>query len=309
MAPLPKHPDAVFLSLKIRIFSAIAKTTALEILSEPLSLLVLVAALLMEVLAPAFHYHQFGEPTRMACDAGISALFTCGIVFAVFPTIRAFRREVESGTLEMALAHPVSRVGFFFAKASGALLAYLAFAAIVFATSLVTVAGADIGGRIAAKNGDVARLYGPCFAAALFVPVLSMVVGAALNRFARFRFVLSAFVIAAALSASGAVWFAAPSLATRMAGAAVPVAISATIPLAAAAAFAVRFRSNAAASACGIVVALMLPAFGNYVLSDALSGGGNVPWGYVSLVVAATVPAVAFFLVLGAWFAEREGSR
>jgi len=295
--------------LKFRIFSAIAKTTALEILSEPLSLLVLVAALVMEVLAPAFHYHQFGEPTRMACDAGVSALFTCGMVFAVFPTIRAFRREVESGTLEMALAHPVSRGGFFLAKAAGSLVAYFAFAAIVFTTSLVTVAGADIGGRIAAKTGGVARLYGPCFAAALAVPVLSLVVGAALNRFARFRFVPSVFAIAAVLSAAGAVWFVVPTIAARMFGAAVPVAISATIPLAAAAAFSVRFKSNAAASACGIVVALMLPAFGNYVLSDALSGGGRVPWSYVSLVAAATVPAVAFFLVLGAWFAEGEGSR
>ena len=272
-------------------------------------MLVLVAALVMEVLAPAFHYHQFGEPTRMACDAGVSALFTCGMVFAVFPTIRAFRREVESGTLEMALAHPVSRGGFFLAKAAGSLVAYFAFAAIVFTTSLVTVAGADIGGRIAAKTGGVARLYGPCFAAALAVPVLSLVVGAALNRFARFRFVPSVFAIAAVLSAAGAVWFVVPTIAARMFGAAVPVAISATIPLAAAAAFSVRFKSNAAASACGIVVALMLPAFGNYVLSDALSGGGRVPWSYVSLVAAATVPAVAFFLVLGAWFAEGEGSR
>ena len=90
-------------------FFSILKATALEILSEPLSLLVLLAALAMTVFAPAFHYHQFGEATRMARDAGFSALFACGGVLAVFTTIRAFRREVETGTLEMALAHPVSR--------------------------------------------------------------------------------------------------------------------------------------------------------------------------------------------------------
>ena len=307
MVAVPEHADDVL--LMFRRFSAIAKTTALEILSEPLSLLLLVAALVMEVLAPAFHYHQFGEPTRMACDAGSSALFTCGIMFAVFPTIRAFRREVESGTLEMALAHPVSRGCFFVAKATGALAAYVAFAAIVFTTSLVTVAGADIGGRIAAKNGDIARLYGPCFAAALAVPVGALIVGAAFNRFARFRFVPSVFALAAIIASAGAFWFVTPDLAARMSGAAASVAVSATIPLAAAAAFSVRFGANASASACGMVVALMLPAFGNYVLSDALSGGGSVPWGYVSLVVAATVPAVAFFLVLGTMFANREGSR
>lgn len=290
--------------MKFRRFAAIARTTALEILSEPLSLLLLVSALAIEVLAPAFHYHQFGEPTRMAYDAGISALFTCGIAFAVFPTIRAFRREVESGTLDMALAHPVSRGGFFAAKTAGALAAYLVFASIVFVTALVTVAGADIGGRIAAKTGEIARLYGPCFAAALAVPVVSLLAGAALNRFAGFRFVPSVFAVAAVAAVAGAVWFVTPDLAARMSGAAVPVALSATVPLAAAAAFSTRFGSNASASACGIVVAAMLPAFGSYVLSDALSGGGSVPWSYVAMAAAATVPAVAFFLLLGTMFAN-----
>ena len=309
MAALPKYPDAVFLRVKPGIVSAIAKTTALEVLSEPLSLLVFVAALFMEILAPAFHYHQFGEPTRMACDAGISALFVFGIVFAVFPTIKTFRREVESGTLEMALAHPVSRGGFFVAKTAGALIAYFVFAAIVFTTSLVTVAGADIGGRIAAKTGGVARLYGPCFAAALSVPLVSLVAGAALNRFAGVRFVPAVFAIAAAIAAAVAFWFATPALAARMSGAAVPVALSATVPLSAAAAFSVRFGSNASAAACGLVVALMLPVFGNYVLSDALLGGGRVPWSYVAVAMAATVPAVMFFLVLGTLFANRESQR
>ena len=309
MASLPEHTDDVLLGVKFRIFSATAKMTALEILSEPLSLLLLVAALVVEVMAPAFHYHQFGEPTRMACDAGISALFTCGLMFATFPTIRAFRREVESGTLEMALAHPVTRSVFFVAKAAGALIAYYVFAAIVFATSLVTVAGADIGGRIAARVGGIARLYGPCFAAALAVPVGSLVAGAVLNRFAGARFVPSVFAIALALSGAGAFLFATPALAERMLGAAVPVVILAMIPLAAAAAFSAWLGANASAAACGIVVAMMLPAFGNYVLSDALSGGGSLPWSYVAMVAAATVPAVAFFLVLGALFANMEESR
>ena len=45
-------------------------------------MLVLIAALSIEVLAPAFHYHQFGEATRMARDAGFSALFAGFLPFA-----------------------------------------------------------------------------------------------------------------------------------------------------------------------------------------------------------------------------------
>lgn len=41
----------------MRRWSAIAGATALEILSEPLSLLLLIAALTLAALAPAFHYH------------------------------------------------------------------------------------------------------------------------------------------------------------------------------------------------------------------------------------------------------------
>ena len=109
---------------------SIAYATALEILSEPLSLLVLLAALVLTVLAPAFHYHQFGEATRMARDAGLSSVFICGAVIAVFGTIRSFRREIESGTMAMALAHPVSRTDFFLAKAIGAFAACVAIGAL-----------------------------------------------------------------------------------------------------------------------------------------------------------------------------------
>ena len=95
----------------MRPYVSITQATALEVLSSPLSLLVLLAALAMEVFAPVFHYHQFGDATRMARDAAISALFTCGAVFAVFGAIRSVRREIETGTQEMALAHAVARGG------------------------------------------------------------------------------------------------------------------------------------------------------------------------------------------------------
>ena len=277
------------------------RATALEMLSEPLSLLVLLAALALEVLAPAFHYHQFGEPTRMARDAGLSAFFTCGGVFAVFVTIRAFRREVESGTLAMALAHPVSRAGFFLSKTLGAVFAYLVFSVVVAATSVVIVEGAAIGGELARKTGDIARLYGPSFAAGVAVMVLPLVVGAALNRFVNCRFVLSAFAVAFVLSASAAVVSAVhdPGLAGRLAPAFLLLAFTGFVFVASAAAFAVRLRANAAAACVGVVAAVSLPAVGNYYLADALSNGGTVSWLYVGLAAVATAPAAALFLLLG----------
>ena len=282
----------------------IVKATALEILSEPLSLLVLLAALVLTVLAPAFHYHQFGEATRMARDAGLSSVFTGGLVIAVFGTIRAFRREVESGTMAMALAHPVSRTEFFLAKTLGAGVACVVFASVVFLTALVIVDGAAIGGAIAAKSGDIARLYGPNLAEGVGVIVLPLVVGAALNRFGGMRFVLSAFAIALLLSVA----FAALSLVRGAAGllrllpVAALIVLFTSVPLAAAAAFAVRFKANAAASSAGLVLLLLLPAVGNYYRADALSRGGFVPWPYVGCAALAVLPAILLFLFLGIHF-------
>ena len=283
---------------------SIVKATAFEIISEPLSLLILLAALVLTVLAPAFHYHQFGEATRMARDAGLSSVLMGGLVIAVFGTIRAFRREVESGTMAMALAHPVSRTGFFLAKTLGAGLAYLVFVSIVFLTALIIVDGAAIGGLIATKNGDIARLYGPNLAEGVGVIVLPLLVGAALNRFGDVRFVLSSFVLALSLSIA----FAALSVirdateSLRLLPVAVLIVLVTSVPLTASAAFAVRFKANAAASFAGLVLALLLPATGNYYLADALSKGGSVPWAYVGCAALATLPAILLFLFLGIHF-------
>ena len=266
--------------------------------------MVLLTALVITVLAPAFHYHLFGEATRMARDAGLSSVFTCGTVIAIFGTIRAFRREVESGTMAMALAHPVSRAVFLLSKIGGACAAYLVFAAIVFFTALVIVDGAAIGGAFAAKSGDIARLYGPNFAEGVGVIVLPLVIGAVLNRFARFRFVLSSFVLALLLSIAFAglsvsrdgAWF------LRLLPVVALIGIFTVLLLSSSAAFAVRLKANAAASAAGVVLLVLLPAIGNYYMAEALSKGGAVPWLYVGCAALAALPAVLFFLLLGIHF-------
>lgn len=237
----------------------------------------------------------------MARDAGLSALFVCGAVIAVFGTIRAFRREIESGTIEMALAHPVTRTGFFFAKGVGAFLAFLVFSLIVFLTSVTVVEGAAVGGKIAERTADIARLWGPAYAAGIGILVGPLAAGAVLNRFARCRFVLSSFCVAAILSVAAAGFFASfdPSLALRLVPAAVLIVLLSSVYLSAAAAFSVRLKANAAAAATGVVFLLLLPAVGNYYLSNALSGGRSIPWPYVGQAALVTLPAILLFALLG----------
>ncbi len=245
------------------------------------------SALALAVITPALHYHQFGEPTRMARDAGFSALLIGGLAHVIFCTVKTFRREIESGTLQMALAHSVSRAQFFLAKLCGVGVAYLAFAVTIFAASLTVV------------NGQF-------YALAVMTLVVPVVVAAILNRFMRFRFTFTATLLFA-------VW-AILAMVYRMDGALVlrflPVALMLVFPTlllaTVAAAFAVRWKEHAALALTGVVFVLMLPLLGNYYLSDVLAKGGALAWRHVALALTLTAPFVLAFVGLGLVLFEKR---
>lgn len=293
----------------MRRWFSIAKATALEMLSEPLSLLLLLSALALTVFAPAFHYHQFGEASRMSRDAGFSAIFLAGSAFSIFVTIRAFRREIESGTLAMALSHPIARGGFFLAKLLGACFAYLLFVIIVLCACMVMIIGAEIGGIIADRSGDIARIYGPFFAIGVGLIILPLIIAAFFNSFFRFRFILSAIItmlILAILSSMIAIYMA-PMMILALLPVAVLLMIPAIILMGVSGAFAMRFRANGAATIAGISFVLMLPMIGCYYLPDALTNGGEVAWSYVGLATLVAIPAFIAVTLIGINFiSERD---
>lgn len=290
----------------MRRWFAIAKATALEIFSEPLSLLLLLSALALVILAPALHYHQFGEPTRMARDAGLSSLFTFGSVFTVVGVFRSLRREIESGTAQMAIARSVSRSVFFLAKFSGAMMAYVVFMLILASVSWVMVYGAAVGGVIAKRSGDIAKLWGPALAAGVAVVVLPPVIAAGLNRFWRFRFVQSAFALAFLFSIVAAACFFNFGEFFRLAPAWLSLLLPAAVFTAASAAFAVGLRPNFAIAALLVLAVLSLPAVGNYYLADLLSKGASPSWWYVLAAAVAALPTMVAFLILGVYLLERR---
>lgn len=290
----------------MRRFSAIARATALEIFSEPFVLLVTLAALALEVLAPAMHYHQFGEPTRMARDAVISSVLVGSLVIAVFGTAKTWRREVESGTALVALAHSVSRTSFFFAKTAGAALAVLAFALAATGVGLTMVNGAAIGGAVGNSAAMLERLWGPSLAVALAAIVLPVFAAAALNRFGRFRYVLTANALALALGVAGVLYRFDFALAAKMTPVFVVAAMPAFFFLAVASAAAAGLRMNAALSLTALVFAAFLPFLGNYCLSDAVAYERALSPVRVLWTLLALMPAIGAALLAGMMVAERK---
>jgi len=277
----------------------IIKATALEILSEPLVFLVTASAMALAVLAPAMHCHEFGDPSKMARGAGVSALLVGGLVIVAFGAVHTMRREIETQTALTALALPVSRARFFLSKAAGVFVAYLVFVLTVGSVSVASVRGAVIGGEIAAREYSMARVYGPVFASCVAAIVLPFLYGAIRNHRYRGRFTLNANLCALVVSmAAMAVRFDL-ALFLKTAPVFVLVATPALILLAASAAFAGRFRFNAASSLAVLVFALFVPALGNYCVTDVVSAGETVTVSYFLAALGAVVPPVAALLYLG----------
>lgn len=283
----------------MRRVGAIIKATALEILSEPLVFLVTIAAMSLAVLAPALHYHEFGDPSKMARDAGVSAILVGGLVIAAFGAVKTMRREIETQTALTALSLPVSRRMFFLSKTAGVFLAYLFFVLTVGSVSIAAVRGAVIGGEIAARENSVARMYGPVFAFAIAAIVVPFLYGAVVNHSLRRRFTLNANLCTGIIALVAMFFRFDVSVFLKTLPVYVLVALPALILLAASAAFAIRFRFNAAASLALLVFVLFLPALGNYCVTDVVSAGESVSWVYLLVASAAVLPPVAALLYLG----------
>ncbi len=285
--------------------TAIVRAALFEVLSEPLSLLLTLSALLLAIVAPVVHCHNFGEPARMACDAGLSALLTGGLALGIFAAVRAFRREEESGTLAMALVHPVSRASFFVSKCVGVWLGVGALMWTVFCAMVVMVRGALIGGGIAALNGDVPRVWGPSVALAVAIPLLSVLAGAAWNRFGHGRFVFSTQVLAIGLGTAALFYPWEWRLFPRLFVSAALLLLPAGVFTAAAAALAVRLRDRYAVSIAFGLLVLALPALGNYYPSVRVFNAG---WTLRDALFAAgaAIPLVVGFALLGIHFLDRK---
>jgi hypothetical protein len=95
---------------------AIAGTTLVEAIQQPVALLLLLAAVLTTLLVPVFQFHRFSEDGRLARDSGLSCMLVFGLVLAAGTAGRSVADEIARGTAAAALGKPVSRVTFVLSK-------------------------------------------------------------------------------------------------------------------------------------------------------------------------------------------------
>ncbi len=162
-------------------------TGAVEALAEPLSPILFLTGLMAVHLLPAFHYHQFGEPGRLARECGFSSLLIFGLLFATSAAYRAIGRELSSGTAAMALTRSVPRPLFFAGKIVGVLVAFLLFLFATVTATFLSSASSTIGANIAHNTGST-PVWGPGLGCGVGFTLFAFIFAAMANRFWRVRF-------------------------------------------------------------------------------------------------------------------------
>ena len=236
----------------MRRFTAIARTAAIETMSQPLSAILFPVALLAVHLLPAFQYHRFGAPGRLARETGLSALFVFGLLFAVPAVARAIGRELENGTAAATLALGVSRALYFTARVAGTMAVFLLFMAAVFAASVLSASSCVRAAEIFVAGEGVVRVWGPAFAVGVVASVAPFAVAAAMNRFMDRRFCLWTCLLSVLFQLPGLALVRDTSVAVAVVPAFLALASACMTYVAMAGALSTRLKANGVA-ACVVV--------------------------------------------------------
>lgn len=304
----------------MRRFLALARSATLEALAEPLSAVLFLVALLTIHLAPVFHYHQFGEPGRLARECGFSALLVFGLVFATAAAVRVIGGEIASGTAAAALARPVPRPLFFCSKIAGVVFAFGIFSVAVAAATLLATYASSEGAHQATccEDGNASRIWQPGLVAGTCLTLGGFALAAAANRFLRARFCVTAcflLTLAQPLALLGAIPFGhdgflmtAGELQWRMVPALGLLASACVVFIVLAGALAVRLKpaptvalvSAAVVSSFIWPVRAVLPAIQRYWLVDSLAYGASFTMGEVGFAALGAGLLTVFWLIVGA---------
>ena len=299
----------------MRRFLALVRSAALEALAEPLSAVLFLVAMLTVPLLPVFHCHQFGEPGRLPRECGFSALLVFGVVFATASAVRVVGGELASGTAAVALSRDVPRPLFFCAKVAGVLAAFLLFAWAVTASTLVSVATAEMGEALAEAHGG-AHVWLPGLGASVGLTLAGFAAAAAANRFLRARFCVTAClcVSVAQLLALAVPVARASSVAWPLTAGMAVLAVGCCALVALAGALAVRLPPSAVVAFLSVAVLLsflcplraILPDIQGFWLVDAYAGGGTPSATRLASGLGAGLLLTLFWLVVGSVLLERR---
>jgi len=103
----------------MREFLAIAINAFLELLRQPIYLLLMTSSAVFIVFLAAVPYFGFGDDPKLVKDSVLAVMLLSGLFGAVLNASASVAREIRSGTALAVLAKPVGRAQFLLAKYCG----------------------------------------------------------------------------------------------------------------------------------------------------------------------------------------------
>jgi ABC-type transport system involved in multi-copper enzyme maturation permease subunit len=103
----------------MRQFTTIASNAFMELVRQPIFLLLMTTSALFEVFLACTYYFGFGDEPKLVKNSALAVMFLAGLFGAVLSASASVGREIRTGTALAVLAKPVGRAQFLLAKYAG----------------------------------------------------------------------------------------------------------------------------------------------------------------------------------------------
>jgi ABC-type transport system involved in multi-copper enzyme maturation permease subunit len=114
----------------MRQFRNIAANAFMELVRQPIFLLLMTGSVMFEIFLAVPYYFAFGDEMKLVKTSALAVMLLSGLLGAVLSASASLAREIRTGTALAVLSKPVGRAQFLLAKFAGlagalALLAYV----------------------------------------------------------------------------------------------------------------------------------------------------------------------------------------
>ena len=103
----------------MRQFFTIATNAFMELIRQPIFLLLMTASVLFEIFLAVPYYFAFGDEPKLVQNSTLAVMLLSGLLGAVLSASASLAREIRAGTALAVLSKPVGRAQFFLAKYAG----------------------------------------------------------------------------------------------------------------------------------------------------------------------------------------------
>ena len=103
----------------MRQFFTIATNAFMELIRQPVFLLLMTASVLFEIFLAVPYYFAFGDEPKLVENSTLAVMLLAGLFGAVLSASASLAREIRTGTALAVLSKPVGRAQFFLAKYAG----------------------------------------------------------------------------------------------------------------------------------------------------------------------------------------------